>query len=83
MRRTLASFGLAIVLGATLAGGASAHVHGITPLLCVGVDDDGANATNGGPADAVINGLIPRDDPGQAEDITSHARGDDTPPADC
>ena len=47
---------------------ASAHVHGITPLLelgCTGVDNSvtGGNATNGGPADDInggpISGLIP------------------------
>lgn len=46
------------------AGPAAAHVHGLTPLRCVGVEDDGANrtdqtpasATNGGP----IFGLIPQ-----------------------
>jgi hypothetical protein len=82
MRRTLASFGLAIVLGATLAGGASAHVHGITPLNCVGVADDGAFATDGTAADDAnggpLTGLIPRDT-GEADFITSVARGDDTP----
>jgi hypothetical protein len=43
---------------------AAAHVHGITPLRCVGTADDGANQTdtpasaaNGGP----VSGLIPRD----------------------
>jgi hypothetical protein len=45
------------------AGPASAHVHGITPLRCVGVADDGANATNDTPAAAAnggpIAGLIP------------------------
>jgi hypothetical protein len=49
-------------------GWASAHVHGLTPLRCVGVDDDGANRTddtpaavaNGGP----ISGLIPSDEIG-------------------
>ena len=54
--------GLATVPGAA----ASAHVHGITPLLvCGNTAVDGANrtdttpasATNGGP----ITGLIPRD----------------------
>jgi hypothetical protein len=53
------------IAGLTLipAGPASAHVHGITPLRCVGVALDGANRTdttlaaalNGGP----ISGLIP------------------------
>jgi hypothetical protein len=64
-----------IVLGTALAGifvlgpvgAASAHVHGITPLLRCGgdlsvtganrTDDTPASAANGGP----IQGLIPRD----------------------
>ena len=45
------------------AGSASAHVHGITPLRCVGVEDDGANQTDNTPASAdnggPISGLIP------------------------
>jgi hypothetical protein len=45
------------------AGPAAAHVHGITPLRCVGVTDDGANATDDTPAAAEnggpISGLIP------------------------
>jgi hypothetical protein len=55
----------AAIAGLTLipVGPAAAHVHGITPLRCVGVEDDGANRTdstpaamdNGGP----IVGLIP------------------------
>jgi hypothetical protein len=58
---------LAIAIGVALvpASAATAHVHGITPLRCVGVEEDGANRTdmtpaaagNGGP----ISGLIPRD----------------------
>lgn len=46
---------------------ASAHVHGITPLLCdgIGSTNDGGNGTAGTPADAAnggpITGLIPRD----------------------
>jgi hypothetical protein len=61
------SIGLALATALTVvpAAAASAHVHGITPLRCVGVAADGANATdvtpaavaNGGP----ITGLIPRD----------------------
>ena len=53
--------------GATLlsAGPATAHVHGITPLRCVGTADDGANQTDMTPASAAnggpITGLIPRD----------------------
>jgi hypothetical protein len=44
---------------------AAAHVHGITPLRCVGIADDGANQTDTTPASAAnggpISGLIPRD----------------------
>jgi hypothetical protein len=53
------------IAGFTLipAGPAAAHVHGITPLRCVGVADDGANATDGTPAaepdGGPISGLIP------------------------
>ncbi len=48
------------------AGGASAHVHGITPLLaCGNTEVDGANRTDTTPAAAAnggpITGLIPRD----------------------
>jgi len=60
----LISLMLAMVLGLSAVGSALGHVHGITPLRCVGVADDGANqmnssaaAANGGP----IGGLIPRD----------------------
>jgi hypothetical protein len=44
---------------------AAAHVHGLTPLRCVGVAEDGANRTDTTPASATfggpITGLIPRD----------------------
>jgi hypothetical protein len=44
-------------------GWASAHVHGLTPLRCVGVENDGANRTDDTPAAAAnggpISGLIP------------------------
>ncbi len=63
-----------ILLAATLtgaligvpAGAASAHVHGITPLLvCGNTAIDGANRTDSTPAAAAnggpIVGLIPRD----------------------
>jgi uncharacterized membrane protein len=57
--------GIALVTAALLAvaavGPASAHVHGITPLRCVGVADDGANRVDDTPASAVVGGLIPRD----------------------
>jgi hypothetical protein len=58
---------LAVAGGITLlsAGPATAHVHGITPLRCVGIADDGANQTDVTPASAAnggpIFGLIPRD----------------------
>lgn len=45
-------------------GPAQAHVHGITPLRCVGVENDGANQTDNTPAAAAnggpIFGLIPQ-----------------------
>jgi hypothetical protein len=49
-----------------LTGAASAHVHGITPLLvCGNTAIDGANRTDSTPASASsggpITGLIPRD----------------------
>ena len=50
---------------ALLPSPASAHVHGITPLRCVGTANDGANQTDATPASAAnggpISGLIPRD----------------------
>jgi hypothetical protein len=65
MRRLLVGITLALSLGLTMAGPAFGHVHGITPLRCVGVADDGANRTNATPAAAAnggpIVGLIPRD----------------------
>jgi hypothetical protein len=60
---------------------ATAHVHGITPLRCVGVADDGANRTDSVPAaDASrlpFTGLIPQD-PGQSP-LTVGDGGFDTP----
>jgi hypothetical protein len=62
-----------IIIGAVLVaatvfvpvGSASAHVHGITPLLRCGSDLDGADRTDTTPAAAAnggpIVGLIPRD----------------------
>ena len=65
MRRLLVSLTLALSLGLAMAGSAFGHVHGITPLRCVGVADDGANRTDTTPASAAnggpIFGLIPRD----------------------
>jgi hypothetical protein len=60
---------------------ATAHVHGITPLRCVGTVNDGANRTDMTPASALsggpISGLIPRD-VGQAP-LTVGDAGFDTP----
>ncbi len=65
MRRIIASLLLGSALAIATVGGALGHVHGITPLRCVGVQDDGANAVNDTPAFATnggpISGLIPRD----------------------
>jgi hypothetical protein len=65
MRRLLLSLSLAGALLIPSAGSAFAHVHGITPLRCVGVAEDGANRTDTTPAAAAnggpITGLIPRD----------------------
>ena len=65
MRRLIVSLVLGMTLTLTMIWSAFAHVHGITPLRCVGTANDGANQTdstpaaiaNGGP----IGGLIPRD----------------------
>ena len=65
MRRLLISLALALTLSLTLVGSALGHVHGLTPLRCVGVADDGADRTDTTPAAAAnggpIFGLIPRD----------------------
>jgi hypothetical protein len=65
MRRLLISLLLAATLVLTMVGSAFAHVHGLTPLRCVGVDDDGANRTDTTPASTAnggpVGGLIPRD----------------------
>ena len=57
---------LALAIPVGLAGPASAHVHGITPLLvCGNAAVDGADRTDTTPAAAAnggpITGLIPRD----------------------
>jgi len=67
MQRRMRAAGLAVALAGALtlipATGAVAHVHGLTPLRCVGVADDGANRTDSTPAaaanDGPISGLIP------------------------
>jgi hypothetical protein len=53
-----------MAIGALLpAAPAGAHVHGITPLRCVGVAEDGANRTDTAPAAErsrlPFEGLIP------------------------
>jgi hypothetical protein len=64
-RSRAAIVSLAIIGGFVLipAGSASAHVHGITPLRCVGAANAGANQTDVTPASAAnggpISGLIP------------------------
>jgi hypothetical protein len=65
MKRAIVAGMFAAGLVVAPASAASAHVHGITPLLRCGSDLDGADrtdttpaaASNGGP----ITGLIPRD----------------------
>lgn len=63
MRRLFGSLMLAMLLTLAMAGSALAHVHGITPLRCLGVTLDGANRVNTTPASATeggpISGLIP------------------------
>jgi hypothetical protein len=66
-RRTLLGGALVGMLVLIPVGSASAHVHGITPLLRCGGDLSvtGANRTDQTPASALnggpIQGLIPRD----------------------
>ena len=65
MRRLLLSLIMALTLCLATVGSALGHVHGITPLRCVGVTFDGANRTNSTPASTAnggpVGGLIPRD----------------------
>jgi hypothetical protein len=67
MRKNSVLVLLAVTCGTALAapGAATAHVHGLTPLRCVGTAADGANRTDTTPAAAAnggpISGLIPRD----------------------
>jgi hypothetical protein len=88
MRKLLVSLGLAASMTVAFAGAASAHVHGITPLECLGVADDGANKTDdlNNTADAIINGLIPTT-VGEADNTNRNVAfgdgGNDTPPGDC
>ena len=67
MRRGFLIAGMVVLVVLTMVPAASAHVHGITPLLDLGCKVDntitGANQTNNTPAAAVnggpISGLIP------------------------
>ena len=76
MRKKMLAFVFAVVVLVAMAfpvlggtGTASAHVHGVTPLLKLGCKVDntitGANRADDGPAGAAsggpITGLIPRD----------------------
>jgi hypothetical protein len=65
MPRLILSLMVAIMLALATVGSTLGHVHGITPLRCVGVADDGANVVDNTPASAAnggpISGLIPRD----------------------
>jgi hypothetical protein len=65
MRRLLLSLGMAFTLALMMAGSAFGHVHGLTPLRCVGSATDGADRTDTTPASSAnggpIQGLIPRD----------------------
>jgi len=84
MRKLLVSLGLAASMTVAFAGAASAHVHGITPLNCVGVADDGANVAD--DHSDKITGLIPiavgnADNPNS--DLGFGDGGFDTPPNDC
>jgi hypothetical protein len=80
---------LAVVGGVALipASSATAHVHGITPRNCVGVENDGANQTDNTPAAAVIGPgtLIPRDlgNPDRSSPIDVGDGGFNTPPNNC
>jgi hypothetical protein len=84
-RRSRLVVAVAVLGGiAALPGPAAAHVHGITPLRCVGVEDDGANQTDNTPAAAPngpISGLIPSSElgtPGQSP-LVLRDGGFDTP----
>jgi hypothetical protein len=85
---------LVVVGGVALipASSAAAHVHGITPLLCVpsadqpGTGTTGANQTDNTPAAEAnrgplpFSGLIPLN-PGQSDGHVGNG-GSDTPPCD-
>lgn len=64
-RSMIAALAVAGGLAILPAGQASGHVHGITPLNCVGAENAGAIQTDGTPAASrnggPIGGLIPRD----------------------
>jgi hypothetical protein len=72
MRRSIRRAVLCALLGASItvipATAASAHVHGITPLLQCSVDspNSGATQTDDTPADDVIGPALIPNDPGQA-----------------
>ena len=80
-RAAIVAFALASGIALLPAAPALAHVHGITPLRCVGIADDGANRTDSTPPSAAnggpISGLIPRDISNSP--LTVGDRGFDTP----
>jgi hypothetical protein len=65
LRAALVVLAVAGAMALLPASPAAAHVHGITPLRCVGTANGGANQTDTTPAAAAnggpISGLIPRD----------------------
>lgn len=79
--RLIGGAALVAVFSILPAGVSQAHVHGITPLRCVGTSNDGAVQADGTPAAASnggpISGLIPRD-VGRAP-LTVGSGGFDTP----
>ena len=81
MRRLVIAIAVTGLMSLASLGTTLGHVHGITPLRCVGVADDGANAVDGTPAatgnGGPIGGLIPRD-VGKAP-LTGGDGGFDTP----
>jgi hypothetical protein len=58
MRRIGIALVTAAMLSVAAIGSASAHVHGITPLRCVGVEDDGANRVDDTPGAGAKDGSI-------------------------
>ena len=62
MRRLVIAIAVTGLLSLASLGTTLGHVHGITPLRCVGVADDGANAVDGTPAATGNGGPAPLHD---------------------